>query len=93
MTPPECASGELDDFARAHGCRLEATLALPRLTHSFTHFRLHIDALVCRVEQTRAAAVLAMEPRCQWLAYEEIEAAALPTPIRALLRTLRKTQV
>ncbi len=87
----EIAPAELAGLARRHGClaRQGGTFALPRLSHSFTHFRLHIDALVCAVD---SSATVAMEKGWEWLAYEEIETAALPTPIRALLRTFRRMQ-
>ena len=78
--------GDADDpaaFVRRHGCRLLDTQALPPLKHTFTHFRLNIQTLLCRVEVT---ALLVSEAGWQWLAYAEIETAALPTPIRFLLK-------
>ena len=56
---------------------------LPSLWHSFSHFHLNIQPLLCTVE---VKTCLVAEAGWQWLEYDEIETAALPTPIRRLLR-------
>jgi len=83
LTLPEGASAGAAEFARRHGCRLLDTHALPVLKHTFTHFRLDIQALLCRVD---VSAQRVSEAGWQWLEYAAIESAALPTPIRSLLR-------
>lgn len=83
LTLPEGGNAEPAAFALRHGCRLLDTRALPVLRHTFSHFRLNIQALLCRVELT---ASLAGEAGWQWLEHEAVETAALPTPIRFLLR-------
>jgi A/G-specific adenine glycosylase len=83
LTLPEGGAIDPAEFARRHGCRLLGTRALPALRHSFTHFRLNIEPLLCRVEPSAA---LVSEAGWQWLEHEKIETAALPTPIRFLLR-------
>lgn len=85
---PEGGATEANNFARRHGCRLVGTQDLPVLKHSFSHFRLNIHTLRCTVEATGC---LAAEAGWQWLAHDEIETAALPTPIRRLLRVLRES--
>ena len=83
LTLPEGGIAEARAFARRHGFRLLGMQALTGLRHSFSHFRLNIQPLLCTVE---ASACLVAEAGWQWLEYDEIETAALPTPIRRLLR-------
>ena len=83
LSLPEGGAADPEVFVRRHGCRLLSTQALPPLKHTFTHFRLDIHALVCRVE---LATQPVSEAGSQWLAYSAIDSAALPTPIRFLLR-------
>ncbi len=85
---PERASDELEQFARQHGCRVLETHTLPGVRHTFTHFRLNMDVVFCRVD---VSASLVSEPGWKWLAYAEIGQAALPTPVRRLLRTVATT--
>ena len=82
LSLPEGGAADPEVFASRHGCRLLGTQALPPLKHTFTHFRLDIHALVCRVELTTQPV---SEAAWQWLDYAAIESAALPTPIRRLL--------
>ena len=81
---PEVPVAEADSFAASRGCRLVATHALPAVQHSFSHFHLTIRPLFCRVE--RAAGQLE-EPGWEWLAVENVDAAALPAPLKRLLLT------
>ncbi|MBK7425124.1 MAG: NUDIX domain-containing protein [Propionivibrio sp.] len=83
ITLPEGGMAEAREFARRHGFRLLGMQALPGLKHSFSHFRLNIQPLLCTVE---VKACRVTEAGWQWLEYDEIETAALPTPIRRLLR-------
>jgi A/G-specific adenine glycosylase len=63
------------------GARLGAVCAAPILSHTFTHFRLHIRPLVCEAEPLAQAS----EPGRQWLDKAEQARAALPAPIRRIL--------
>ncbi len=69
-------------YAKAKfGCRPGKWLELPLLTHTFTHFRLHISTLRAKVKH---------EPRItenaqRWIDLNELAEAPLPAPIRALL--------
>ncbi|MBK8745866.1 A/G-specific adenine glycosylase [Propionivibrio sp.] len=85
---PEAGASGASALARRHGCRLLDTQRMPALKHSFSHFRLTIQTVRCSVE---ARASLAAEAGWEWLAHSEIETAALPTPIRRLLRMLRES--
>jgi len=74
------------DLARAaRGLGADAPRALPERRHGFTHFTLaftpHVVALAARPRQRTAAQ--------RWLPLAQIEGAALPAPILALLRELR----
>jgi len=82
LTLPEGGVAEARELARRYGCRLLSMQAMTGLRHSFSHFRLNIQVLLCAVElETLQVA----EAGWQWLAYAEIKTAALPTPIRKLL--------
>ncbi len=59
---------------------------LPARRHAFTHFTLAFTPHVVRVARL---APRAGEPGAEWLPLAQIETAALPTPIRALLRDVR----
>jgi A/G-specific adenine glycosylase len=61
---------------------------LPARRHAFTHFTLEFTPHVVRLARI---AQRAAEPGAVWLPLADIEAAALPTPIRALLREVRAT--
>ena len=83
---------ELADAAgvRAHcrkhyGCSIAAPEPLDPLAHGFTHFKLQIQPLLCRVGKLAPAA---REPGLKWLSLEEAHAAAIPVPVRRLLERL-----
>lgn len=89
LSLPEGGVAEARFLARRHGCRLCDMRAWGSLRHTFTHFRLTMHALLCRVEWDGGqAGGQVSEPAGQWTAVADIERAALPTPIRRLLRPL-----
>ena len=59
---------------------------LPALEHAFTHFRLTLTPQPCTVQRWPKRAE---EPGLLWLALADVAGAALPAPIKALLRTRR----
>jgi len=79
---PEGSVAEAREFARRYDCRLLSMRAMTGLRHTFTHFRLNIQVLLCSVEPKGH---LVAEAGWQWLGHDEIRTAALPTPIRKLL--------
>ena len=85
LTLPEGGVAEARAFAQRYGCRLLEMQAMKPLKHTFSHFHLHIQTLFCTVE---VKARLVAEAGWQWLDCGEIETAALPAPIRRLLRTM-----
>ncbi len=83
---PEC--GERDDPVRAAldlGYVVEASGELPAFTHTFTHFRLFIRPRALAVREVRVAT----EPGRVWLSLDDLEGAALPTPVRRILQGLK----
>lgn len=62
-------------------CRVAAVSPAPTFVHVFSHFRLRIAPLVAHV----GAVTAAMEPGWHWLAEDDLDRAALPAPVRALL--------
>lgn len=83
LTLPEVETGDAQAFALRHGCRILDTQTLPPVKHTFTHFRLTIRPLLCLLD---AGPRSAAEPGWEWLPQGDIRTAALPTPIRALLK-------
>lgn len=59
---------------------------LPKLTHTFTHFKLHITPQVLAVRQQATNNA----PAQLWLNIEDAIGAAIPTPIRKILRILQQ---
>jgi A/G-specific adenine glycosylase len=68
-----------------YGCTLSGQQSLPVLAHGFTHFRLEILPIVCEVARRDRRAE---SPGRAWLAEDEAVAAAVPVPVRKLLRLL-----
>jgi A/G-specific adenine glycosylase len=56
---------------------------LATLTHTFTHFKLHITPLKIRLARKPLRAA---QPGSVWLDVDEAMRAAIPTPVRALLK-------
>jgi len=73
--------------ARRFGVRPVGTRRLAPLRHGFTHFTLDIVPVVCRADTVPARAA---EPGQVWLPLEEAAQAAVPAPVRKLLRGLRR---
>jgi len=71
--------------SRRFGARVSAADRLPEFRHGFTHFRLTVTPLICRVD---SASHWAGEPGQLWLSLEEIAQAAVPAPVRKLLAAL-----
>jgi A/G-specific adenine glycosylase len=63
--------------------RVAPLRAMDRLTHTFTHFKLHITPTVLQVATRQEL------PGGQWLSLEAALATGIPTPVRKLLDKLR----
>jgi A/G-specific adenine glycosylase len=57
-------------------------IPLPQRRHAFTHFTLQFTPHLVQLERPLT---VAMEPQMRWLARDNIDKEALPTPIRVLL--------
>jgi len=69
-----------------YGIRAECSPALKTLSHAFTHFRLHIQPQPMQVIHIRP---YAREAGIIWLPLEDAIGAALPTPVRKILLSLK----
>ena len=85
-TFPEFGKSDVRMYCkREFGCTLARTDLLDTIEHGFTHFKLTISPLLCEVARST--------PRAEqsgriWLSIEDAAHAAVPTPVRKLLRTL-----
>jgi len=79
---------EVDDLRRAcreAGANARWARKLAPIEHGFTHFRLRIQPVLCRIERASARAEAAGR---MWIDIEEAKGAAVPAPVKALLGTL-----
>jgi len=79
---PQASEKDLVAACRALGCEVAAPSLLAPLEHGFTHFRLAIQPVLCRV---RAAGAAAERDGRLWIPLEEARAAAVPAPVSRLL--------
>jgi A/G-specific adenine glycosylase len=79
LVPPE---GEASTVLSNLSLTLESAEALPPLRHAFTHFRLTLEPVLCRVSQTKHFAEAGME----WVELARASESGVPTPIRKLLK-------
>lgn len=63
------------------GIAASAVLPVPTFTHIFSHFRLDITPLLCRIASSRVVA----DGGTQWFDAAQADAAALPAPVRRIL--------
>ena len=84
LSLPELPDGaDAWQWAEQHfACHVIAVSPAPTFVHAFSHFRLHIAPLLLRVTPGHAA----REQGRQWLDLAGIESAALPAPIRHILK-------
>jgi A/G-specific adenine glycosylase len=82
---PECAPEEAPaGAARRLGLDCDKISTLPGLSHTFSHYRLHIQPH--RLDVGRASRL--HEPGRLWLQVEDALQAALPTPVRKIIAGL-----
>ncbi len=74
--------------ARRFGVDMAQAISLPAFMHTFTHFKLHISLLLVQVIHKPKQA---QEPGKVWMDREEALRAAIPAPVRNLLRELQGT--
>ncbi len=87
---PESIDAQVEARIRASDAALQA---LAPIEHAFTHFRLRIEPMLVRMHlvngQDPAVTAQAAEPGRRWVAFGQLEAVALPAPVRTLLEALR----
>lgn len=71
------------------GMEVEALEVLPVLWHTFTHFKLEITPQPLQLTGRRSS----LPPNMQWLGLTDAIAAALPTPVRTLIKTLQHSSI
>ena len=82
---PEAPAKDVDGFClRMLGCEVETKTELDTLEHGFTHFRLSIRPLLCKVVRTPRLE----SPGRLWIGLADAAEAAVPTPVRKLLARL-----
>ena len=88
----DAADQAADALAASHGCRILAHALLPEVRHAFTHFRLNIRILSCRVERFHGERPASggdkdFPDRLHqiWLPRADVAKAALPAPVRRAL--------
>lgn len=79
LVPPE---GEPAEVAARFGLALGDVIALPSLKHAFTHFRLTLMPVLCRINPGFQAADSVLE----WVEIQRAADAGVPTPIKKLIR-------
>lgn len=72
------------------GISAQSEAALPRLSHAFTHFKLHITPQPLAVIKRNSHA---SKPGQVWLSIEDAISAAIPTPVRKILQSLHNKRV
>jgi A/G-specific adenine glycosylase len=70
---------------RLYGCEVAAVERLGTLRHGFTHFTLDIEPVIARVKRL---APRAAQPGVLWMPLDEAIGAAVPVPVRKLLRAM-----
>jgi A/G-specific DNA glycosylase len=86
----DSTANDVADYVRQNGLTVSGESALPRFTHTFTHFKLHITPLLLQVnnkpQQLRQSGNI-------WLDIEDAMQAAIPTPVRKILTALHDNTV
>lgn len=83
-TLPQADTGsDLQDWFDTHvSGSLDDAEVLPVLEHTFSHYRLHLQVLVQRVDGLQRD-----DPTLRWVAAADLPSLGLPAPIRKLLDT------
>jgi A/G-specific adenine glycosylase len=80
---PEAPLRAVDAFcSRVLGCEVIWKKRLAPLEHGFTHFRLKIEPLLCKVKRKPVLEA----PGRRWTALSNAHGEAVPAPVRALLK-------
>jgi A/G-specific adenine glycosylase len=81
----EDGNGVIADYLQRNELEVTERVELKALTHTFTHFKLHITPVLLKVE-LKPLRVQQLES--VWLSVEEALTIGIPTPVRRLLEQL-----
>ncbi len=84
-TFPVASNARYAAQARELGCEISSARELEPLEHGFTHFRLRIQPVLCRVDRTLTRAEA---PGRLWIDLEDAAQAAAPAPVKKLIARL-----
>jgi A/G-specific adenine glycosylase len=73
------------DYVQRNGIKVSERIELDEFTHTFTHFKLHITPVLLRVAKKP---LRVQQAGSVWLDVDEALNAAIPTPVRDLLKRL-----
>lgn len=79
LVPPE---GEAEPFLNRLGMKALSQQPLPHLRHTFTHFHLELQPVLCRIGEAPES----VPADFVWLPLDQAAEAGVPTPIRRLIR-------
>ncbi|MGQ2966792.1 A/G-specific adenine glycosylase [Methylophilus sp.] len=87
---PECQPDQISvqQTQERYGMQAESLEGLPVLWHTFTHFKLEITPQPLQLIGERPV----LPAHLQWLPLADAITAALPTPVRTLLKTLQQSR-
>ena len=86
---PQLDDGQdlVTDYVQRNGITAHERVELDEFTHTFTHFKLHITPVLLRVTHKP---LQVQQAGSVWLDVGEALRAAIPTPVRALLKQVRR---
>jgi A/G-specific adenine glycosylase len=82
---PEKGQRAIAAQCRSLGCQVARVTPLEPLEHGFTHFRLKIRPVLCKISKSKANSQNAARI---WLPLDEARNAAVPAPVRSLIERL-----
>jgi A/G-specific adenine glycosylase len=86
-TFPELERGSAGLWCKQHfGCVVDTPIKLELIEHGFTHFRLQAQPMLCRVQSRLPRAE---EAGRVWMGIDDAAGAAVPVPVRTVLKALR----
>jgi A/G-specific adenine glycosylase len=78
---PEVRGATAKASAARFGCTIANARKLPSFEHAFTHFRLEVHPVLCKVRK-----VTKRQRRYRWFQVAEAAQAAVPSPVRRLFK-------
>ena len=82
---PEASEGRIEEAAQRYGAHPDQLRTLAVVDHSFTHFKLRIQPVLAQVARPPRV----QEPGLLWLTVDDALGAAIPAPVKRILRELR----